>query len=211
MNEINNILLSLQKGSSKDIREHTKKALEVGIKYKDILNAMLKTMEDVGEKFKKNIIFVPEVLIIGRAFNVALEEICPHIIRDNNSIGTVVIGTVQGDHHDVGKNIVKLFFESSNIRVIDLGVNVSPQTFIDEINASKPDVLALSALLTTTMIEMEKVITQIEEKNIRNNLKIIIGGAPITEKFALNIGADFYASNAYDAARIICDYLLIKQ
>jgi len=209
MNEINNILASLQKGSSKEIREYTKNALGIGITYKDILNSMLKTMEDVGEKFKNNIIFVPEVLIIGRAFNVALEEIRPYIIRENNSIGTVVIGTVEGDHHDIGKNIVKLFLESSNIRVIDLGVNVSPQVFISAINENKPDIVALSALLTTTMIEMEKVITKIEENNLRNKLKIIIGGAPITEKFALNIGADFYASNAYEATQIVKDYLLV--
>lgn len=210
MNEINKILESLRKGNSKEIREYTKSALEENIAYRDILNSMLEAMEEIGEKFKNNIIFVPEVLIIGRAFNVALEEIRPYILRENKSIGTVVIGTVQGDYHDVGKNIVKLFFESSNIRVIDLGVNVPLQVFIDAINEHKPDFIALSALLTTTMIEMEKIITKIEESNLRENLKIIIGGAPITEKFALNIGADYYASNAYEAANILKNYLISK-
>lgn len=210
MSILYDILKSLEKGNSKSIRENVKQALHEGISHKQILKAMLTKMESIGVKFRNNIIFVPEVLIIGRAFNVALEEIQPYITRDDNSIGTVVIGTVQGDHHDVGKNLVKLFFESSNINVIDLGINVSPQNFIKAIIKYNPDIIAMSALLTTTMIEMEKVITKIEEAKLRDNLKIIIGGAPITQSYAINVGADYYAKDAYEATEIVKSYLIKK-
>ena len=210
MSILYDILKSLEKGNSKSIRENVKQALHEGISHKQILKAMLTKMESIGVKFRNNIIFVPEVLIIGRAFNVALEEIQPYITRDDNSIGTVVIGTVQGDHHDVGKNLVKLFFESSNINVIDLGINVSPQSFIEAIIKYNPDIIAMSALLTTTMIEMEKVITKIEEAKLRDNLKIIIGGAPITQSYAINVGADYYAKDAYEATEIVKSYLIKK-
>ena len=210
MSILYDILKSLEKGNSKSIRENVKQALNEGISHKQILKAMLTKMESIGVKFRNNIIFVPEVLIIGRAFNVALEEIQPYITRDDNSIGTVVIGTVQGDHHDVGKNLVKLFFESSNINVIDLGINVSPQNFIKAIIKYNPDIIAMSALLTTTMIEMEKVITKIEEAKLRDNLKIIIGGAPITQSYAINVGADYYAKDAYEATEIVKSYLIKK-
>lgn len=210
MSRLFDISRSLERGSSIEIRENVKAALKEGVSYNDILSNMLSAMESIGEKFKNNVIFVPEVLIIGRAFNVALEEIRPFLADEDMQIGKVVMGTVYGDHHDVGKNIVKLFLESSNIKVVDLGINVHPLTFIQAIEEHNPDFLALSALLTTTMIEMEKVVTKIEEANLRKNLKIIIGGAPITENFAENIGADYYAKDAYEANETVKRLLLNK-
>jgi len=211
MEIVSNILKNLASGNSSEMRKAVRSALECNIPYQIILTEMLKKMDDVGEKFKNNIIFVPEVLIIGRAFNVALEEMQPYIEKESITIGTVVIGTVYGDYHDIGKNLVKLFLVSSNIRVIDLGINVSTQAFIDAIKEYNPDFVALSALLTTTMIEMEKVITKIEELKLRDNLKIIIGGAPVTESFAENIGADYYRQDGYAAAQLMKNYFLQKK
>lgn len=190
-------------GSSASIRKSVKNALDSGIHYNEIMEYLLKKMEEIGEKFKKNELFVPEVLIISRAFNAALEEIAPLLDGDKNSKGVIVIGTVYGDLHNVGKNLVKSLVESTGVKVIDLGVDVQPEDFVRAIKEYHPDVVAMSSLLTTTMIRMKHTIKAIEEAGLRDNILVMIGGAPVTSNYAKNIGADYYASNAGEAANII--------
>lgn len=201
---------SLENGNSGETRKNVIKALEEGISHHDILAHMLTVMEVVGKQFKSNQLFVPEVLIIGRAFNVALEVISPMLTDEETYRGTVVIGTVKGDLHDIGKNLVKMLMGSSGIRVVDLGVDVSPEVFIDAIKEHKPDVLAMSALLTTTMVQISQTIKEIEKQGLRDGLKIIIGGAPVTQNYANNVGADYFAIDAATAAEIVKGYLETK-
>lgn len=203
MELLNKIGEDLVNGSSASIRESVKAALNSGIQYKEIMAYMLKRMEEVGEKFKLNELFVPEVLIISRAFNAALEEIAPLIEGERDSKGTIVIGTVYGDLHNVGKNLVKSLMESTGVKVIDLGVDVQPEEFVKAIETYKPDMVAMSSLLTTTMIRMKHTIKAIEEAGLRDEILIMIGGAPVTSNYAKNIGADYYASGAGEAAEIV--------
>lgn len=193
----------LVKGSSASIRKSVQEALDADIYYKDIMEYMLNRMEEVGEKFKKNELFVPEVLIISRAFNAALEVISPLLEGERDSNGVVVIGTVYGDLHNVGKNLVRSLVESTGAKVIDLGVDVQPEEFVQAIKDHKPDVVAMSSLLTTTMIRMKHTIKAIEEAGLRDGIYIMIGGAPVTANYAKNIGADYYASDAGVAADIV--------
>jgi len=194
---------NLVEGSSVSIRESVKEALDEGVDYKAIMEYMLYRMEEVGEKFKKNELFVPEVLIISRAFNTALEVLAPYLEGNRDSKGLVIIGTVYGDLHNVGKNLVKSLMESTGVKVIDLGVDVQPEGFVNAIREHKPDIVAMSALLTTTMIRMKHTIKAIEEAGLRDEILIMIGGAPVTSSYAKNIGADYYASDAGTAAEIV--------
>lgn len=194
---------ALRRGNSVEIRKRVIEAIEQNISYHDILKQMLDVMEEVGKKFKLNELFVPEVLIIGRAFNVALDMISPLLETDLVYKGTVIIGTVQGDLHDIGKNLVKMLIGSTGMKVIDLGVNVSPEMFLEAVRTHKPDVLAMSALLTTTMVQIGQTIKLLTKEGFRDELKILIGGAPVTASYAKNIGADYYASDAGSAAEIV--------
>jgi len=193
---------SLRSGNSGGTRANVVEALEKGFNHEDILTAMLDEMEIIGAKFKANELFVPEVLIIGRAFNVALEVIAPLLDKENEK-GLVIIGTVQGDLHDVGKNLVKMLMGSAGVRVIDLGVDVPAEVFVKAVREHKPQILALSALLTTTMSQMKETIKAIEKAGLRENLKIIIGGAPVTESYAQKVGADYFALDAGSAAEVV--------
>ncbi len=182
--------------------ECTADLLKDGTDPKMILdNGLLKGMEVVGIKFRDNLIFVPQVLISARAFKSSLSILEPFLSKsDTEGMGTVVIGTVKGDIHDIGKNIVAMMLKSSGFRVVDLGIDVKAEKFIDAIKNEKAVILGMSALLTTTMGYMKAVIDKIKNENL--SVKTIVGGAPISNSFAEQIGADGYAKNASDAVEL---------
>lgn len=193
----------LQQGRAKNVQEMIGKALEEGASPKDILTqGMLAGMAIIGEKFKNNEIYVPDVLIAARAMNAGMDILKPHLIgADIQPVGKIILGTVQGDLHDIGKNLVKIMFQGAGFEVIDMGVDVSAEKFIAKIKEDKPQIIAMSALLTTTMINMEKVIGALKQEGLREQLIVMIGGAPVTESFANSIGADLYAPDAASAAQ----------
>jgi methylmalonyl-CoA mutase cobalamin-binding domain/chain len=190
---------SVQKGKSKDTAELTAKALAEGFVPETILDeALIKAMELVGEKYKNGDIFVPEMLISARALNKALEILEPEMLKASvKAKGTVLIGTVKGDLHDIGKNLVGIMFKGSGFNVIDLGTDVAVETFVTAAIEHKPDIIGLSSLLTTTMSYMQLIIEGVRKNGILS--KIIIGGAPVTSEFASKINADGYADNAASA------------
>lgn len=201
MNDVlSEINIYIQKGQSIKVRELTIAALNEGHHYTEIINTLLEAMNVIGTKFKRNDIYVPEVLIASRAFNIALDIIKPLIEEDSNIyVGKVVIGTVEGDLHDIGKNLVKMMMGGLGYEVIDLGTNISPRQFVDAIREHEPDILAMSALLTTTMINMKRTIQLITREGLRDQVKIFIGGAPVTSNYARSIGADVYSTDAMSA------------
>lgn len=207
MDVLKQIGISLENGNSAEMRKSVIAALETGVGHKEIMTYMLDVMEEVGRKFKINELFVPEVLIIGRAFNTALDIISPLLENNEKYKGTIVIGTVKGDLHDIGKNLVKLLMGSTGMNVIDLGVDVSPEAFIQAIKEYNPDILAMSALLTTTMVQIGQTIKALEKEGLRDQVKIIIGGAPVTASYCKNVGADYYCADAGTAAEVVRDYL----
>jgi 5-methyltetrahydrofolate--homocysteine methyltransferase len=188
----------------KEIADMTKKAISDGVDLNKIINeALISGMDVIGEKFSKNEIFVPEMLVSARTVKLALEIIKP-LLKDDEieDRGTILMGTVKGDMHDIGKNLVIMILEGAGFNVIDLGVDMSVEMFTQKVEEIKPDILGLSALLTTTMSEMKNVIEALEEKGLRNNVKVIVGGAPIDEKFAKQIGSDGYGKDASEAVRL---------
>lgn len=192
----------IQKGKTKDIKALVPKALEEGVPASDILNdGLLSGMNIVGIKFKNNEVFVPEVLIAARAMKAGTEILKPHLVSANASAkGKVILGTVRGDFHDIGKNLVKMMMEGHGLEVIDLGVDVTPEAFVNAAKEHHADIIACSALLTTTMEEMRNVVALCEAEGIRDQVKIMIGGAPITDAYRTEIGADAYTSDAASAA-----------
>ena len=192
----------IQKGKTKDIKALVPKALEEGVSASEILNAgLLDGMNIIGVKFKNNEVFVPEVLIAARAMKAGTDILKPYLVSDNVSAkGKVVLGTVRGDFHDIGKNLVKMMMEGHGLEVIDLGVDVAPEAFVNAAKENGADVIACSALLTTTMAEMKNVVDLCKAEGIRDNVKIMIGGAPITDAYKTEIGADVYTSDAASAA-----------
>lgn len=198
----------LQKGQSIKVRELTLQAINEGYDYDDIIEVLLQAMDIIGGKFKNNNVYVPEVLIASRAFNIALEIIKP-LVEDERQVykGTAVIGTVEGDLHDIGKNLVKMMLGGVGYKVIDLGNNISPSGFADAIREHEPDILLMSALLTTTMRSMKRTIQLLEKENLRDQVTIFVGGAPITSNFARAIGADIYTTDAVSAAQAAKDLI----
>ena len=192
----------LQKGKANEVKEMAQKGLDEGLAAKSILEeGLMPGMAIIGDKFKKNEVYVPEVLIAARAMNAGIEILKPHMSdSDVNNKGTVVLGTVKGDLHDIGKNLVKIMMEGKGMNVVDLGIDVSPEKFVEAAKESNADVIACSALLTTTMTEMENVVKALEEAGIRDKLTIMVGGAPVTQSFCDSIGADRYAPDAASAA-----------
>ena len=192
------------------VKELVTKALEDGVAPKSILeDGLMAGMSVIGEKFKNNQIFVPEVLVAARAMNAGVEILKPYIVAEGvESKGKAVIGTVRGDLHDIGKNLVKIMLEGKGLEVIDLGVDVAPETFVAQAKENNANIICCSALLTTTMNEMKAVVEKAEEAGIRDTIKIMVGGAPVTQSFCDSIGADFYtsdAASAADAAFAICN------
>jgi len=181
-----------------------KQSIESGAAAKDILNqGLIAGMDVVGERMESGDMFIPEVLMAAQAMSAAVEILKPLLTDEESSAkGRVVIGTVKGDLHDIGKNLVSMMMESAGLEVHNLGVDIPPDRFVQEVNAKKADILALSALLTTTMPMMKETISAFVKAGIRDNVKIMIGGAPVTQAFASEIGADGYAPDAGSAARL---------
>ena len=203
------ISAALQKGRAKIVKQLVEQALTEGAKPNEIIeNALLDGMSIIGEKFKNNEVFVPEVLIAARAMNAGMDLLKSHMAADGLEIkGTAVLGTVKGDLHDIGKNLVKIMLEGKGLKVIDLGVDVSAEKFVEAAIENQANLICCSALLTTTMGEMKAVVDLCNEKGIREQVKIMIGGAPVTQSFCESIGADCYtpdAASASDAALAFC-------
>ncbi|WP_294548597.1 corrinoid protein [uncultured Pseudoflavonifractor sp.] len=193
---------SMQIGKAKLVKQYVTQALEEGIPALTILNeALLEGMGMVGEKFKNNEIFVPEVLVAARAMNAGIDLIKPQLAATGmESKGTAVIGTVKGDLHDIGKNLVRMMMEGKGIEMIDLGVDVSPEQFYEAAVEHNAQLVCCSTLLTTTMAEMSNVVQYFTQKGKRDQVKIMVGGAPVTQSFCESIGADCYTPDAATAA-----------
>ena len=181
-----------------------KEALDQKVPAKEILDKGLITgMDIVGERMEKGEMFIPEVLMSAKAMSGAVEILKPHLAEgDISAVGKVVIGTVKGDLHDIGKNLVVMMLESAGFEVHNLGVDISPEAFVEAIKEKNPDVLGLSALLTTTMSMMKDTIDAVKESGLRDGIKIIIGGAPVNQDFADQVGADGYAPDAGSATKL---------
>ena len=188
-------------GRFKEIAETTKAALENGIKADEILNqGLMPGMDYVGVEFKAGIYFVPEVLRSAKAMQESMNIIKPILAETGSEpTGKLIIGTVKGDLHDIGKNLVIMMCEGAGFDVIDLGKDVAPETFVEAAKQHQPDLLGMSALLTTTMLSMERTIKALKEAGVRDEVKVIVGGAPVNQDYADKIGADGYASNAAEA------------
>ena len=203
----------LQKGRAKNVKLLVQQSLDEGVDAKTILNeGLLAGMMVIGGKFKRNEVFVPEVLVAARAMNAGLEILEPKLIEiGNKPFGKAVIGTVKGDLHDIGKNLVTMMLKGAGFEVYDLGVDVEPAVFIQKAEEVKADVIAMSALLTTTMPGMEDVIHLLEEKKLRNKYIVMVGGAPVNDSFANQIGADYYTPDAATAAEQAKQAILDKR
>jgi len=191
-------------GKANDARALTESALAAGTDPLALVNtSMIPAMDEVGRRFGCNEYFVPELLLSARAMKAALELIRPLLqARGTQPLGRVVIGTVKGDLHDIGKNLVAAMLEGGGFEVVDLGVNVTPDTFIAAVKAKNANIVAMSALLTTTMPSMKSTIDAFKQAGLRDQVKILIGGAPITQKYADEIGADGYSDNAVTAVAL---------
>jgi len=192
---------SLIAGNVDGVSKLTKEALDGGSEAQDILEkGLLSGMDVVGQRFKANELFIPEVLRCAKAMSGAMEILRPLLIESGAAmVGSMLIGTVKGDLHDIGKNLVGMMFEGAGFEVINLGTDVEVQQFVDAVKEHKPSIIGLSALLTTTMPKMGETIIALKEAGIRDQVKVMIGGAPVTVAFAEEIGADGYASNAASA------------
>lgn len=209
MSTLTEISEALQKGRAKLVKELVTKAIDEGLSAKEILEeGLLSGMNIVGGKFKNNEIFVPEVLVAARAMNAGTALLKPLMASAGvESLGKACIGTVKGDLHDIGKNLVRMMFEGKGIEVIDLGVDVDPETFVKTAQEQGCKIIACSALLTTTMPVMADVVKAVEAAGIRDQVKIMIGGAPVTEQFCQTIGADAYTPDAASAAEKAAELL----
>lgn len=205
MSIVKEIAAAVEAGKSKQVGGLVEQALAEGIEASVILNeGMIKAMGVVGEKFKNNEIFVPEMLIAARAMKKGVEVLTPALAKGGvEPIGKLILGTVAGDLHDIGKNLVGMMIEGAGFKVLDLGVDVPPEKFI-EVMKENPDckIVALSALLTSTMPAITSTIKAIEESGLRGTVKIMVGGAPVTQAFADEIGADGYSEDAASAAEL---------
>jgi len=209
MKILKDITVNVEKGDSATVKELTKTALSQKIGAEEILNdGLVKGMDVIGIKFKKNEIFIPEVLIATRAMKAGMDIIRPYFTEERNeSKGKIVIGTVKGDLHDIGKKIVCMILESEGFEVVDIGIDVPKEKFLTSIKKENPDIIGMSALLTTTMVYMREVIEAVEKAKLKQNVKIIIGGAPITRSFADEIKVDGYAPDGVSAVELV-KYLL---
>lgn len=209
MSILNEISTNLQQGKAKVVKELVQKAIDEGLDVKTILEeGLLSGMNIIGEKFKNNEVYVPDVLIAARAMNAGTELLKPLLVAGGvKAKGKVVLGTVKGDLHDIGKNLVRMMMEGKGLEVIDLGIDVPAEKFIKTAIDNQAQIIACSALLTTTMGEMKNVVEGTKEAGIRDDITIMVGGAPVNENFCKSIGADIYtadAASAADAAAKVC-------
>jgi len=191
----------LSQGKMDEVKKLTQKALQEGDSPEVILNqGLIPAMEKIGARFKNGDIYIPEVLIAARAMHAGMDVLKPILSKSNTPMaGKIVIGTVKGDLHDIGKNLVIMLLEGGGFEVVDLGVDVSSETFLRAVDQHHPHVVAMSALLTTTLPEMKKTIDTLKQAGLKGRVKTLVGGAPVTEKFAREIGADGYAPDAASA------------
>ncbi len=204
MPDLKQLYDSVVSGDAKATQALTQQALADGVDPLKLVNDyMVPAMDEVGRRFEANEYFVPELLISARAMKAALELIRPLLTaRGDKPVGRVAIGTVKGDLHDIGKNLVASLLEGGGFEVIDLGVNVTPEKFIETVNTKQANIVAMSALLTTTMPSMKTTIDALKQAGVRAKVKVLIGGAPITQKYAEEIGADGYSENAVGAVAL---------
>ena len=209
MSILNEISEYIQKGRAVEVETCVTKALEDGIPAQQILSeGLLDGMNVIGEKFKNNEVFVPEVLIAARAMNKGTALLKPYLAAEGvKEKGVAVIGTVKGDLHDIGKNLVKMMMEGRGIKVIDVGVDVPAQKFIDVAEENDAQIICCSALLTTTMNEMKNVVDAVNASGLKGKVKVMVGGAPVSQAFADSIGADCYTSDAASAAEAAVGFL----
>lgn len=194
----------LQKGRSKNVKELVQKALDEGIGPKEILNeGLLAGMSVIGKKFRNNEIYVPDVLVAARAMNAGVTILEPKLAEAGNEpVGRAVIGTVKGDMHDIGKNLVIVMLKGAGFEVTDLGVDVDTDVFIDRAEEVGAKIICMSALLTTTMPSMQEVIDRLKERGLRDKYIVMVGGAPVNDEYAKQIGADYYTQDAASAADV---------
>jgi 5-methyltetrahydrofolate--homocysteine methyltransferase len=213
MEILSEISKNLELGDSTAVKELLRKALSMNITPESILNSgLIKGMEAVGKKFKKNEIFIPEVLIASRAMKSAMDVIKPYMSEvEENAFGKIILGAVKGDLHDIGKMVVRIALEREGYDIIDIGIDVPKETFLETVQKENPDIVGMSALLTTTMSYMRDVIDTIKSAHLKKDVKIIIGGAPITQSFADEIGADGYAPEAESAVTLVKTLLNKKE
>lgn len=198
------IATSLYKGEIETVAELVQDALDAGMAPAAVLNdALLAGMDEVGQDFKDGVLFVPEVIFAARAMQAGMDVLRPLLAESEiASSGKCLVGTVKGDLHDIGKNLVTMMLDGGGFEAIDLGIDLEPGTFVEAVREHKPDVVGMSALLTTTMIQMKATIDALEEAGLRDSVKIMVGGAPVTASFAEQIGADAYAPDAATAVEL---------
>ncbi|RKX75540.1 MAG: cobalamin-binding protein [Spirochaetes bacterium] len=196
-------------GQVDKVSELVKKAVDEGTKPMDIINkGLMNGMNVVGQRFKAGEMYIPEVLMSAKSMTAGMEIVKPLIVGgEMASKGKVVLGTVKGDLHDIGKKLVGMIMESAGIEVVNLGIDIAPEKFADAVREHKPDVLGMSALLTTTMLAMKDTIEVLKEEGLRDQVKVLVGGAPVTSDFANEIGADGWAPDAVSAKDLVLKYL----
>ena len=203
------IATAVAKGKVAAAKENTQRALDEGLPAKDILEqGLMVGLMEIGERFKKNDAFIPEVLISAKAMNQSMEILKPLLAGEvQQKLGTVILGTVQGDVHDIGKNIVAMLLQGNGFEVIDLGINVPNETFVKKVKEKKAAILAMSALLSTTLPYLGQVIEELEKAGIRDQVKVMVGGAPVTKAYSEKIGADGYSVDAAGAVDVAKSFI----
>ncbi|HID10624.1 MAG TPA: cobalamin-binding protein [Candidatus Latescibacteria bacterium] len=201
MADLQGIAENVIKGNAPEVERLVREAIDEGVSAGDILNkGLVAGMSVVGDKFKRNEFYVPEVLIAARAMKAGMTLLRPLLVETGvKPVAKFIIGTVKGDLHDIGKNLVAMMMEGAGFQVIDLGIDVAPEKFVESIQNESPDLVGMSALLTTTMLSMKTTIEALEKAGVRDKVKVIIGGAPVTQDYADEIGADGYAPDAASA------------
>jgi 5-methyltetrahydrofolate--homocysteine methyltransferase len=198
------IAKSLYSGDDRSVARLVQEALDAGQASASILQeGLIAGMDEVGKDFKAGELFVPEVLVAARAMHAGMNVLRPWLVHSNvPTRGTFVIGTVKGDLHDIGKNLVRMMLEGAGFEMVDLGADIAPQTFVKAVSEHRPALLGMSALLTTTMVQMKATIEALQEAGLRDTVKILVGGAPVTAAYARQIGADAYAPDAASAVDV---------
>jgi 5-methyltetrahydrofolate--homocysteine methyltransferase len=207
------IYAGIIEGEMAVVGEHVQKALDAGLAPEAILQqGLVPAMNEVGQLFEKGEYFVPEMLLAARAMQAGLAILKPHLVNSNHqAAGRVVLGTVQGDLHDIGKNLVGMMLEGAGFEIIDLGTDVQPDRFVEAVQANRPDLVGMSALLTTTMPSMKATLEALQSAGLRDQVKVMIGGAPVTDTYADDIGADGYAGDASRAVRLAQTLIATRQ
>ena len=200
-------------GNAPEVKDLTNRGLEENLEPESMLyDALIPSLEEVGARFERGDFFVPEMLIAARAMQGALDILRPLLAETGaKQVGTYVMGTVKGDVHDIGKNLVNIMLEGAGFTVYDLGVNVAPEVFVEKINEHKPDIVGFSAFLTTTMPMFKANINALEKAGIRDDVIVMVGGAPVTQEYADRVGADGYAADASTAVRLAKDLIEKKR